>query len=75
MKRLFQVAQGGLNYFESKVEAKAFRDKENSTITKSLLIVSKGPDHMGNHGRRVPATYHRGQRDSNGNRNTPARSR
>lgn len=63
MKRLFTVNG---EYFANKVEAKAARDAgpEGSKV-------SKGPDHIGNHGRRVPATHHRGPRDANGNRNTP----
>ncbi len=75
MKRLFTVNG---THFESKVEAKKARgqyiqpkdDKPGHFEHK----VSKGPDHIGNHGRRVPATHHRGPRDAEGHRNTPARN-
>ncbi len=65
MKRLFTVNG---EHFATKTEAKKARDAGPKGST-----VSKGPDHIGNHGRRVPDTYHRGQRDSNGQRNTPPR--
>jgi len=52
MKRLFTVAG---THFESKPEAKKFRDTEAPKGSK----VSKGPDHIGNHGHRSPTTRHR----------------
>ena len=60
MKRLFEVNG---QFFDSKVAAKAARgdkiaDKEGSGFHYAH-VVSKGPDHMGNHGVRVPATKHR----------------
>jgi hypothetical protein len=62
MKRLFEVNG---EFFDNKVAAKAARD-----AGKPGSKVSKGPDHMGNHGRRVPDTHHRGPRDAAGGRNT-----
>lgn len=52
MKRLFEVNG---EFFGSKVAAKVARDAGPKGSK-----VSKGPDHMGNHGQRVPATRHRG---------------
>lgn len=52
MKRLFEVNG---EFFSSKVDAKKARDAGPKGSK-----VSKGPDHMGNHGFRVPATRHRG---------------
>lgn len=52
MKRLFQVNG---EYFESKVVAKKARDAGPKGSK-----VSKGPDHMGNHGQRAPVHRHRG---------------
>ncbi len=52
MKRLFTVNG---DHFDNKVDAKKARDAGPKGST-----VGKGPDHMGNHGRRVPATRHRG---------------
>ena len=53
MKRLFQVND---TFFDNKQEAKEYRDTAPAGKT---WTVSKGPDHMGNHGRRVPSTRHR----------------
>ena len=60
MKRIFEVNG---SYFETKMEAKKARgeklaDKEGSGFHYAH-VVSKGPDHMGKHGIRVPATRHR----------------
>ena len=63
MKRLFTVNG---EYFENKTAAKAARDAGPKGST-----VSKGPDHIGNHGTTVPGTRKRGPRDANGRRNTP----
>ena len=51
MKRLF-VVNG--EYFGNKTDAKTARNAAGKGSK-----VSKGPDHMGNHGHRVPATRHR----------------
>lgn len=51
MKRLFEVNG---TYFSNKIEAKTARDAGPKGSK-----VSKGPDHMGNHGHRVPSTRHR----------------
>jgi hypothetical protein len=51
MKRLFEV--NGVD-FDNKVDAKVARDAGPKGSK-----VSKGPDHMGNHGIRVPSTRHR----------------
>ena len=72
MKRLFEV--NGF-FFDNKPDAKVARgDKipnaEGGGFHYSHPI-SKGPDHIGNHGKRVPATRARGERDVNGHRNTP----
>jgi len=67
MKRLFQVH--GFN-FESKQAAKGFRDDLNNTghalydgtkveAGSQPAVVSKGPDHIGNHGLPVMSTRHR----------------
>ena len=76
MKRLFTV--NGI-HFESKVEAKKARGqfiqgKDGKPGHFEFRLI-KGPDHIGNHGRVCPATRHRGPRDADGHRNTPARSR
>lgn len=63
MKRLFQVNG---EFFSNKIEAKKARDAGPKGSK-----VSKGPDHDGNHGHKVPDTRRRGPRDANGNRNTP----
>lgn len=51
MKRLFEVNG---EFFADKVSAKAARNAGPKGSK-----VSKGPDHMGNHGHSVPATRHR----------------
>ena len=51
MKRLFKVNG---EFFENKMAAKEARNAGPKGST-----VEKGPDHMGNHGHRVPATRHR----------------
>lgn len=56
MKRLFEVNG---SYFSNKIEAKAARDAGPKGSK-----VSKGPDHMGNHGHSVPATRHRAPQGS-----------
>jgi hypothetical protein len=60
MKRLFEVNG---QYFESKSEAKVARgdkipNKEGGGFHYTHAV-SKGPDHMGNHGIRVPSCKHR----------------
>lgn len=50
MKRLFTVNG---EHFANKVDAKKARDASPGSK------VSKGPDHDGNHGHRVPSTRHR----------------
>jgi hypothetical protein len=60
MKRLFEVNG---SFFESKSEAKVARgskiaNKDGEGFHYAHPI-SKGPDHIGNHGTRVPATRHR----------------
>jgi hypothetical protein len=60
MKRLFQVKN---EYFDNKPAAKEFRNANGGHV-------SKGPDHMGNHGHSVSDTMRRGPRDANGHRNT-----
>jgi hypothetical protein len=76
MKRIFEVNG---SFFDNKADAKVARgDKIANKDGEGFHYahpVSKGPDHIGNHGVRVPNTYHRGQRDTNGHRNTPGRSR
>ena len=60
MKRLFEVNGA---FFESKSEAKVARgDKIPNKEGEGFHYahpVSKGPDHIGNHGCTVPATRHR----------------
>ena len=60
MKRLFEV--DGV-YFDNKMTAKAARGDlipaEPGKPAHFKHTVSKGPDHMGNHGRTVPKTTHR----------------
>jgi hypothetical protein len=51
MKRLFEVNG---EFFSNKIEAKKARDAGPKGSK-----VSKGPDHIGNHGHSVPATRHR----------------
>jgi|WetSurMetagenome_2_1015567.scaffolds.fasta_scaffold1641998_1 hypothetical protein len=51
MKRLFEVNG---EFFSNKVDAKKARN-DGPKGSK----VSKGPDHMGNHGHSVPSTRHR----------------
>lgn len=72
MKRLFEVNG---TFFDSKVEAKAARgDKISNKDGEGFHYahsVSKGPDHIGNHGLSVKDTSHRGPRDVAGHRNTP----
>ena len=60
MKRLFEVNG---EYFASKMEAKVARgdkiaDKEGSGFHYAHPV-SKGPDHIGNHGMSVKKTIHR----------------
>ncbi len=60
MKRIFEVNG---QYFATKPEAKAARgdkipNKEGGGFHYAHTV-SKGPDHIGNHGHRVPATRHR----------------
>lgn len=55
MKRLFECNG---QYFESKTAAKANRGPMNEAGNYPHRV-SKGPDHIGNHGKRVPATRHR----------------
>lgn len=60
MKRLFTVNG---THFESKTLAKQARgdkipNKEGGGFHYAH-VVSKGPDHDGNHGKKVPATRHR----------------
>lgn len=60
MKRIFEV--NGV-YFDNKAAAKAARgdkipNKEGEGFHYAHTV-SKGPDHIGNHGKRVPATRHR----------------
>lgn len=45
MKKLFNVKFNGNNYFENKMDAKAFRDENPGTL------VTFGPDHIGSHGK------------------------
>lgn len=60
MKRLFQCNG---QFFESKPLAKAARGDlikgEDGKPDRYPHAVSKGPDHDGNHGHKVPATRHR----------------
>ncbi len=60
MKRLFTVDG---THFQSKDLAKIARGpkipNKEGTGFHYAHTVSKGPDHVGNHGRRVPATRHR----------------
>lgn len=47
--RLFQVEVDSKKYFFSnKQDAKTFRDEVNKKA--GVAVVSKGPDHIGNHG-------------------------
>jgi hypothetical protein len=60
MKRLFEVNG---EFFDNKQSAKAARgdkipDKEGDGFHYAHSI-SKGPDHIGNHGHSVPGTRHR----------------
>ena len=60
MKRLFEVNG---QFFDQKSEAKVARgdkipNKEGGGFHYAHSV-SKGPDHIGNHGLRVPATRHR----------------
>lgn len=56
MKRLFQVNG---QHFGNKVDAKKARGERNANGNYTHTI-SKGPDHIGNHGHSVPSTRHRG---------------
>ena len=55
MKRLFEVNG---EFFETKVAAKAARGDKTQEGNYPHRV-SKGPDHDGNHGHKVPATRHR----------------
>ena len=55
MKRLFECNN---QYFESKSLAKAARGDRNEAGNYKYKV-SKGPDHIGNHGKTVPATRRR----------------
>jgi hypothetical protein len=55
MKRLFTVDG---QHFESKSAAKAARGPKNEAGNYKHTV-SKGPDHIGNHGHSVPASRHR----------------
>lgn len=60
MKRLFEVNG---QFFDQKSDAKAARgdkipNKEGNGFHYAHPV-SKGPDHIGNHGKRVPSTRHR----------------
>lgn len=53
MKRLFVVKHGrNAEYFSNKMTAKAYRD--NLGGVEAGVHISKGPDHIGNHGHSVP---------------------
>jgi hypothetical protein len=61
MKRLFTVNG---EHFATKKEAKTARGAPvkpaiNKTPAQYAFEIHKGPDHIGNHGKRVPATRHR----------------
>jgi hypothetical protein len=75
MKRLFQVNTSPVSYFDNKVDAKKARGDlvpaKDDKPAHYTLRVSKGPDHIGNHGHTVTDAARRGPRDANGNRNTP----
>ena len=67
MKRIFEVNG---EYFDNKTAAKTARDNWNNTGGKQCKV-SKGPDHIGNHGQSCPAARKRGPRGADGGRNTP----
>lgn len=72
MKRLFTVNG---THFESKVEAKKARGQfiegKDGKPGHYEHKLTKGPDHIGNHGHSVRDTLRRGPRDAQGHRNTP----
>jgi hypothetical protein len=55
MKRLFEVNG---QFFSNKTDAKLARGPRNAG-GRYTYPVRKGPDHDGNHGKRVPASRHR----------------
>ncbi len=63
MKRLFQVNTSPVSYFDNKVDAKRARGDiipaKDDKPAHYALRVSKGPDHIGNHGQPVMSTRHR----------------
>jgi len=62
MKRLFQVNTSPVSFFDNKVDAKKARGERQADKDQRLVYpfkVSKGPDHIGNHGQPVMSTRHR----------------